>query len=324
MMLITARCRADMIAHAEAEAPNESCGLVLGDDYVPCTNTAETPRESFAIDNDVMAAACRSGRLRAVVHSHPEGMDCPSKADMAQQAASDVPWGIVVLSRVHGPSVFFWGDQLDVAPYEGRPFRHGTADCYALVRDWYRRERGIELPVTPRDPDWWDKGQDVIAENILAGSFPGFAELGPDVPLEHGDVLLFQVGAKVVNHTGIYVNNGLVLHHLSRRLSRIDVLGPWKQKFHARTMRMWPVQSIGETEPALASPCGAVKQRLIGGGAPEGRRGRASGEVSMSPTSGSDSSRLGPSPSAPIRGHLPRKTGEEKETGEGHGLGASP
>lgn len=241
---LTPRCREDMIAHAEAEAPNESCGLVIGDDYVPCANLSDTPAESFRIADAIVADAWQSGRLGAIIHSHPEGMDCPSRADMEQQAAADIPWGIVVLSKVHGPSVFFFGDCLPIAPYEGRVFRHGTADCYALVRDWYRQERQLALPLTPRDPDWWDKGQNVIADTILAGSFPGFEALAANAALEHGDVLLFQVGARVINHTGIYMGNGLVLHHLTRRLSRIDVLGPWKEKYLLKVMRR--SQSIGE------------------------------------------------------------------------------
>ena len=90
------------------------------------------------------------------------------------------------------------------------------------------------MPLTPRDPGWWDLGQDVIEANL--GQF-AFDALGPEEDLEIGDVPLFQVAAKVINHTGIYLGHGLILHHLSNRLSRIDVMGPWRQKFHRKTMR---------------------------------------------------------------------------------------
>jgi proteasome lid subunit RPN8/RPN11 len=246
MFDISPACREAMFEDAVNRAPGESCGLIIDGAYVACVNQAEDAATSFEIAPEIVAQACASGRLGAVIHSHPEGLDCPSRTDMEQQEAAEVPWGIVVLSQVYGPSCFFWGDQLPIAPYEGRVFRHGTADCYALVRDWYRKERQIVLPITPRDPDWWDLGQNVISENILAGSFPGFDALEANENLEYGDVLLFQVGAKVINHTGIYMGNGLVLHHLTRRLSRIDVLGPWKQKFHLKTMRYaGSSQSIG-------------------------------------------------------------------------------
>jgi cell wall-associated NlpC family hydrolase len=155
-----------------------------------------------------------------------------------------VPWGIVVLTEVHGAEIFFFGDRLPVPAYEGRVFRHGVADCYALVRDWYRQERSIVLPLTPRDPAWWDLGQNVIEDNL--GRFE-FDVVGPDEELQVGDVPLFQVAARVVNHTGISLGHGLILHHLSNRLSRIDVLGPWRQKFHLKTMRpRRAVQSIAQ------------------------------------------------------------------------------
>ncbi|MCA0246357.1 MAG: C40 family peptidase [Proteobacteria bacterium] len=241
MFDISNAVREAIVEHAQSLAPEEACGVVLGKDggdrYVPCENVAEDRSTAFEIDAGFMAQARASGELRAIVHSHPHGLDGPSKTDMAQAAEDDVPWGIVVLDPVHRPKLFFWGDMLPVAPYEQRPFRHGIADCYALVRDWYRQERGLVLPLTPRDPDWWNKGQRVIEDNLHRFDFDAF---GDSEPLQPGDVLLFQVGAPTINHTGIYVGNGLVLHHLTNRLSRKDVLGPWKQKYHARTMRLRP------------------------------------------------------------------------------------
>ena len=235
MLDISPRCRDDLIEHAKAETPRESCGLILDDAYVPCPNIADDPIRSFQIDGGTMVLARQSGRLRAVIHSHPDGPACPTRTDMAYQAEGEVPWGIVALNPVHGAELFFFGERLPVAPYEGRVFRHGVADCYALVRDWYRQERALALPLTPRDPGWWDLGQDVIEANL--GQF-AFDALGPEEELEIGDVPLFQVAATVINHTGVYLGHGLVLHHLSNRLSRIDVLGPWRQKFHRKTMRL--------------------------------------------------------------------------------------
>lgn len=253
MFAVSVAIQEAIIEHARSLAPEEACGVVLGneggDRYVPCENVAEDRRTAFEIDAGFMAEARASGALRAIVHSHPHGLDGPSKTDMAQAAEDDVPWGIAVLDPVHRPKLFFWGDMLPVAPYEQRPFRHGIADCYALVRDWYKQERGLVLPLTPRDPDWWNKGQRVIEDNLHRFDFDAF---GDSEPLQPGDVLLFQVGAPTINHTGIYVGNGLVLHHLTNRLSRKDVLGPWKQKYHARTMRLRPsalqpaVQSVAQ------------------------------------------------------------------------------
>ena len=46
----------------------------------------------------------------------------------------------------------------------------GVSDCYSLIRDWYRTERGIALPEFPRDWEWWEYGGDLYAM--------GFAEAG--------------------------------------------------------------------------------------------------------------------------------------------------
>ncbi|MFO1157280.1 MAG: C40 family peptidase [Reyranellaceae bacterium] len=234
MLDISPQCRDDMIGHARSEAPRESCGLILGDDYVPCRNVADDPIRSFQIDGLAMVIALQSGRLRAVIHSHPDGPACPTRTDMTYQAEGEVPWGIVAVSPVHGAEIFFFGDSLPIAPYEGRVFRHGVADCYALVRDWYRQEKAVTLPLTPRDPAWWDLGQNVIEDNL--GRF-AFDAIGPEEELRVGDVPLFQIAAQAINHTGVYVGHGLVLHHLSNRLSRLDVLGPWRQKFVRKVMR---------------------------------------------------------------------------------------
>jgi proteasome lid subunit RPN8/RPN11 len=225
-----------IVAHARAEAPNESCGLLIDGKYFACPNLAAEPKTEFEIHPETIAEAYATGKFQAVIHSHPDGMDYPSKTDLEQQAVGDVPWGIICLNdaKGHKPDLFFWGDQLPIEPYEGRRFRSGVADCFALVRDWYRQEHGIILQLTPRDNEWWNAGQNVIEDNIAAGAFPGFHEVS-DAP-RHGDVLLARIGSKCINHTGIYIDHGKVLHHLSNRPSRIDVLGPW-MRFVVKRMR---------------------------------------------------------------------------------------
>jgi proteasome lid subunit RPN8/RPN11 len=237
MINLSNQVHADIIQHAIEEAPKESCGLLIDGTYVRCENLADDPEHRFMIDPEKVLDARLSGKLQAIIHSHPNGPDGASKIDMEQQAEGEIPWGIVLLPAKAKPELFFWGDTLPQAPYEGRVFRHGVADCYALVRDWYRQERGIILPITPRDPEWWSQGQNVIQEHLdMAGYFEGFYEVPVDQNLEVGDVLLAKVGAGVINHSGVYLGNGLVLHHLSNRLSRKDVLGPWL-RFVVKAMR---------------------------------------------------------------------------------------
>lgn len=247
MIEISEQAKYDIIEDARKRAPQESCGLLVAGKYVPLPNVAEDPVANFEIDPTAVLEAQLGGKLQAIIHSHigPDAPNSPSRLDMEMQAAGDVPWGIVYLDPVYKPDLFFWGDQLPIAPYEGRVFRHGVADCFALVRDWYRKEKGVTLKLTPRDPEWWGSGQNVIEECLNTPGYFDFVEVPHDAPLEVGDVVIGKVGAKVINHTGVYVGNGLVLHHLTNRLSRKDVFGPF-QRFIVKRMRMRPVQSIAQ------------------------------------------------------------------------------
>ena len=39
----------DAKQHALKDAPNESCGIVVDDNYYPCNNISDTPKDNFAI-----------------------------------------------------------------------------------------------------------------------------------------------------------------------------------------------------------------------------------------------------------------------------------
>ncbi len=80
--------RAELRAHAEAEAPNECCGLLLfrggvAERYVRGTNTLASPyRYSLYIDPVVWADLGDDEELeQAIFHSHPETEAKPSRTD---------------------------------------------------------------------------------------------------------------------------------------------------------------------------------------------------------------------------------------------------
>ncbi|WP_034609574.1 C40 family peptidase [Desulfovibrio aminophilus] len=218
-------------AHAEAEFPRESCGLVVGGAYLPMDNLAQDPESEFAMPPE---ALLRPG-IQAVVHSHPAGPDCPSEADMAQQIASGLPWGIVTVcpdGEAEGPAArepFFWGDGVPRPPLKGREFRHGVTDCYALCRDWHFQETGELLPDFPRPDEWWAHGGNLLLERFREAGF----ETVPLSEARRGDGLLFSIrlGRRddVVNHCAVLLDHGMILHHLAGRLSRQEHLGGWRR-----------------------------------------------------------------------------------------------
>lgn len=105
-------------------------------------------------------------------------------------------------------------------PIIGRPFVHGVWDCYGLIRDWYRQERGIELPNFERADGWWEQGENLYIDNYAAAGF-----VAHDAELQPGDVILMQYQASVVNHAGVYIGDGMMLHHLYGQSARVVPYG---------------------------------------------------------------------------------------------------
>jgi proteasome lid subunit RPN8/RPN11 len=87
-VVIPAEVRAALVAHAEAEAPNEACGLVLlrngaAERYVPGRNGAASPyRFELELDDPELWFAEDDGYELAVFHSHLSSPPRPSRTDV--------------------------------------------------------------------------------------------------------------------------------------------------------------------------------------------------------------------------------------------------
>ena len=101
--------RAEIIAHARDEAPNECCGLLVGDgnvidECVRVRNVDPRPSTRYEVDPAAHIAAVRRlrGTSRAVIgsyHSHPKSLPVPSESDLAEASYREFIWIIVSLSR---------------------------------------------------------------------------------------------------------------------------------------------------------------------------------------------------------------------------------
>ncbi len=87
-MVIPADVRAQLVAHAEEEAPNEACGLVLlrdgrADRYERGRNAASSPyRFELEFDDPEIWFAEDDGYELAVFHSHISAPARPSRTDV--------------------------------------------------------------------------------------------------------------------------------------------------------------------------------------------------------------------------------------------------
>ena len=213
--------------HALSVFPQESCGIVVDDKYIPCENIAENPLLDFRIDDKITLPFIANGTLQKVIHSHPVkqilAKSSPSSSDMRGQISSNVPWGIIDTDGEVVNDPYFWGDfKLDEELY-GVEFHHGVQDCYTAVRKWYWQMLNIKLADIPRDDEWWVNGEDLYTENFDKW---GFIKISPS-DIKHGDVMLGKVLSARLNHAGVFVEGGLVYHHLPGRLSRREPASNW-------------------------------------------------------------------------------------------------
>jgi proteasome lid subunit RPN8/RPN11 len=219
--------RDEAIEHAKLEFPREACGLVVSwkDEepvYMPCQNLAQNQKDFIMDPADLVQAEDAGWKVLRVFHSHPNAHATPSQADLVGCEASGLPWSIYALPGASWEEVFPSGYR---APIVGREYACGILDCYALIRDWYREVRGVELLDFERKEDSFSKGESLYMEGFRKTGFEPI-----DGPMEEGDVILMQIRAPVPNHGAIYLGRDLMLHHLANRLSSREVYGGYWRK----------------------------------------------------------------------------------------------
>lgn len=192
--------------HTGDAYPHEAVGIAERGEYVRLENRSAEPGKDVALsDEDLMRVASAD----VFFHSHPDGLGCPSESDMRYQAQLGIPF-VVMCWPLY--DVFWWGDELAMAPLLGRGFRHGVHDCYSLVRDYYRSERRILLPDQARSWDWWSKasGQDHYRAHFEEA---GFHKIDVRDATQPGDGLLMSFAYAVPMHGAVVMDRDLIMHH---------------------------------------------------------------------------------------------------------------
>ena len=204
-MRLHPNARHALLNHVERESPREAGGVIRDGGFHPVENLHDDPEHYWEFELEDMAG------VEAVIHSHPDGSAFPSRQDLQSQIAVGCLHGIVPVADGVAGDVFFWPDR--GRPYLGRPYRHGVTDCFTLIRDWYARERGIELP--PQAYDWrWDLTSPQHDLFVRTRRALGWRRVEP-CEAQPGDVVVFAVGGSVGNHGGVLLEDGMLLHHPS-------------------------------------------------------------------------------------------------------------
>lgn len=234
--MLTKSIKAAIIDHAKADYPREACGVIVKNEYIPCKNVAADDAQ-FEIDVMDLVGAEKEGKIRAYVHSHPDGNVLPSMPDRVQMNLHGLPWIITngIDVALHKPDGY-------QAPLLGREYHHGLMDCYSLVKDYYQRELGITLNDYERTDEWWT---DAKSKPLYVDNFKneGFVEV--DNVQKH-DLILARLGrTEHVNHALVFIGDGalkseptddvigdcLVLHHPYGRQSLREIYGEaWQRR----------------------------------------------------------------------------------------------
>jgi len=238
-MKLSATLKDAILAHAAQCYPAECCGVIVAGAYIACRNIAESENQ-FEIHHKDLAAAEDCGEIQAYVHSHPNSSARASEVDLLQIELHQKPWVICAYPdtefQVYEPRGY-------KAPLIGRNYIHGIQDCYTIVRDFYKRELGIDLIDFERTDRWWE---DPDHASLYLSGFckAGFSEVNE---LQYGDVMLCRVGrTEHVNHAVIWlggktglrsegsepcVGSSIILHHPYGRKSIREVFGQqWQER----------------------------------------------------------------------------------------------
>lgn len=129
MIAIVQRVLDEVQAHADAEAPRECCGMLVGDgtsiaDHVRATNLAEGTTR-FLIDPQDHIRALREARARDLdvvgfYHSHPRSRAYPSPTDVAECGYAGVLHLIVGKDETGAPDARLFtidGETITEVPY---------------------------------------------------------------------------------------------------------------------------------------------------------------------------------------------------------------
>lgn len=235
---------------AIAAYPNEACGLLVnkqGKKYelVLCRNVADDPVNFFVMDVDDQIAAEMQGDVVGVWHSHTDGTNKASEADVAGCESSELPWYIINVTKNFNPDVdsdYIISDVNVIVPcgietpLEGRTYAFGVFDCWTLCRDYLKREFGVNMDLCAHlhVPNWWDGDKDILSDNFES---QGLVKMPHGTEPKKGDLFFMKIGAKMPDHCAVYVGDNLILHHQTNRLSSKAIYGGMYRKCTVHHLR---------------------------------------------------------------------------------------
>lgn len=209
-------------ALAELNPGEEICGFiyynVIGLFIYPCANIATDKTSNFEISADDYIACNARGTITAIYHSHPANKaQNLTEADITIADEMELPIKMFHLGTKQWDEYIPSGYKVKLI---GLPFNWGENDCFGLIRNYARQEKGIYIRDYDRDDDFLQSNRNLIVE-----SFPSenYRDIGLGNPLMAGDILLFRSGKLLPQHFAVYIGNTRILHHPINKLSCVEI-----------------------------------------------------------------------------------------------------
>lgn len=221
------------IDHAKQVFPEESCGAIINNEYVPFENKADEKEEFFIIDDEVFDSAYLAGVVEVIIHSHNNSPRA-SIGDQVQQKELVVPFGIINLVNNSCTHFVFFGDSIDMEPLKKRHFFYGVWDCFSLMRDYLKLQHDFDIENVPREYGWWMKNESMFESFFDRDDIDFISE--PDI--QPNDLLFYNLhGTRYLNHCAIMKEDGLVFHHFEGHISQVLPIS-YSQQFLNKIVRI--------------------------------------------------------------------------------------
>jgi len=175
--------------------------------------------------SDYIRLSESTNTIVGVYHSHTIGDETFSESDIEYADTWELPIFVYSLSSDKWNSY----TPMSYAPtLIGRPFCWGFSDCFELVRDYYRAEKGVNLSDYERDASFAGSNSSIIIENFEK---EGFVKLPDNGLILKNDIILFKCNTVYPLHLAVFQGKSRMIHHPMGRLSASCFLDrPWTKK----------------------------------------------------------------------------------------------
>ena len=212
----------------------EVCGLIVKNNFkfsiFPCQNISNNKTHFFTIKSTDYLKASLIGDIVCSFHSHPnEFSDC-SEFDKQNSKNHNLP--LIIYHNLSDTFKFFDSNYAKnecnnvLNKYLNINFELGRADCFTLIKNYYKNELKINIIdndlIQNRKDKWFEKNNLINLGFKLNNNFNKINDIND---IKKHDIIVFNYFKEgPPHHLGIYLGNLEFLHHPRLRLSCIEKL----------------------------------------------------------------------------------------------------